>query len=82
MVNEIMTVVIALIVAAITGGISTFATVTALRVHISYLKENLDRVDEKGTRAHSRIDDLEKINNRLKHIEHDIEEIAHEKENG
>ena len=56
--------ILALIVAAVTGGVSgvvsTFITVAALRVHISYLREGLKRVGENTRRAHQRIDNLEK----------------------
>ena len=38
------------------GLVSSLGTVAALKVHISYLKENLDRVDRSVQRAHGRLD--------------------------
>jgi hypothetical protein len=48
-----------IIIASITGGVSTLTTVVALKVHISYLKEGLTRVDNAVRRAHERIDSIE-----------------------
>jgi hypothetical protein len=42
----------------ITGAISAIATVKALNVHIEYIRENVTRVENIATRAHSRIDEL------------------------
>jgi hypothetical protein len=53
-------IVIAIVVAVITGGISSFGTVAALKVHITYLREHVERLDRTTTRAHARIDGLEK----------------------
>jgi len=46
--------------AAITGSISTIATVSALKVHINYLREAIERHEAAIIRAHDRIDNLEK----------------------
>ena len=57
---------IAIVVAAVTGFVSTFTTVVALRVHIMYLRESIKnlhgdigRVDQSVIRAHKRIDKIE-----------------------
>jgi len=42
-----------------TGAISAFTTVKALGVHITYIRETLNRHEEAITRAHSRIDKQE-----------------------
>lgn len=47
-----------LITAVVTGGVSTLSTIIGLRVHISYLRENIDRHEKSITRAHGRIDEL------------------------
>ena len=49
-----------ILTAAFTGFISTFATVSALRVHINYLRESLNRHELAIARAHDRIDNLER----------------------
>ncbi|AUR98315.1 coil containing protein [Vibrio phage 1.249.A._10N.261.55.B9] len=49
-----------IITAATTGAISTFATVSALRVHINYLRESLQRHEAAISRAHDRIDHIER----------------------
>jgi hypothetical protein len=36
----------ALVVGIITGGISSFGTVSAMQVHISYLRESIERHDK------------------------------------
>lgn len=46
------------ITAVVTGGVSTFCTVVALKVHIDYLREHVKRLESGMTRAHQRIDDL------------------------
>ncbi len=46
--------------ALITGATSTAATVIALRVHISYLREAVQRIERSTTRAHERIDEMKK----------------------
>ena len=51
--------ILALIVATVTGGVSTLTTVVALRVHIMYLRDGLKRVEQNATRAHQRIDKIE-----------------------
>lgn len=48
------------ITAFATGAISTLATVKALGVHISYLKEHIQRHEHTIQRAHERIDNLER----------------------
>ena len=49
----------ALLVAFITGGVSTFGTVIALRIHILYIRNDIKRIDESVTRAHIRIDNVD-----------------------
>lgn len=49
---------IALITALATGGISSIGTVVALRVHVNYLRENIERLHVSVARAHSRIDKI------------------------
>jgi hypothetical protein len=53
--NEIMLV---LVTAAITGALSTVGTVIALRVHIGYLRDHIDKIEANLTRVHTRIDNL------------------------
>lgn len=54
--NDLM---LALIVAVVTGSVSTLTTVVALRVHIMYLRDGLKRVEHNTLRAHQRIDKIE-----------------------
>ena len=49
-----------IITAVATGAISAFTTVSALRVHINYLRENLTRHESAISRAHERIDHIER----------------------
>ena len=49
-----------IVTAIITGGFSAITTVTALKVHINYLRESIARHEKAITRAHDRIDDLDK----------------------
>ncbi len=44
----------------LTGIVSTMGTVRALGVHITYLREAIDRQERAIERAHKRIDDLER----------------------
>jgi len=53
-------IIIAMIASVVTGGVAAFGTVKALHVHITYLKENLEKQDKSITRAHERIDLLER----------------------
>ena len=46
--------------AVATGVISTMGTVVALRVHIFYIRETLNRHEAAITRAHVRIDQHER----------------------
>jgi len=48
------------VTAIITAGFGTITTVTALRVHINYLREGQQRNEQAITRAHNRIDELDK----------------------
>lgn len=48
------------ITAVITGAISTLGTIAGLRVHITYLRETLDRHEKAIERAHNRITELER----------------------
>jgi hypothetical protein len=52
-------IVLALTVAVLTGAVSSFGTVAALRVHITYLKDHIDKLYILNTRAHTRIDSIE-----------------------
>ena len=56
-------IVTALVIAGVTGGVSTAATVVALRVatkiHIDYLREGVKRIEVSAGHAHKRISDLE-----------------------
>lgn len=49
-----------LITAFSTGAVSTLATVKALHVHITYINNRLDRQEQTITRAHERIDLVER----------------------
>jgi hypothetical protein len=49
-----------IVTAIITGGFSTVTTVTALKVHINYLRESIARHEQAITRAHNRIDHIDK----------------------
>jgi acyl-coenzyme A thioesterase PaaI-like protein len=49
-----------LIASAVTGLISTTGTVVALKVHINYLREGSERHEKAITRAHARIDHIER----------------------
>lgn len=51
-----------IITAVATGAISAFTTVSALRVHINYLRESLARNEIAIVRAHDRIDNIERAN--------------------
>jgi uncharacterized protein (DUF3084 family) len=53
-------IIIAVIVAVVTGGVSAFGTVAALKVHITYLREHVARLDATTARAHVRIDGIER----------------------
>ncbi len=48
-----------IITALVTGGFSTFTTVIALKVHINYLREAINRHEKAITRAHNRIDQID-----------------------
>lgn len=43
-----------------TGVISTAATIAALKVHIKYLNSAVERLEQAVSRAHARIDALQK----------------------
>ncbi|NIB44756.1 hypothetical protein HBA55_34570 [Pseudomaricurvus alkylphenolicus] len=58
MIEQLVPVIIA---SAVTGGVSTFATVVALKVHINYLREAIARHEAAITRAHARIDSMERV---------------------
>lgn len=49
-----------LLTAVITGGFSTITTVAALKVHINYLRESIARHEKAITRAHGRIDSIDR----------------------
>lgn len=57
--TEFMSLIITvLITGGITGIISTVTTVIALRVHLKYLIESIERHEKAIARAHDRIDNL------------------------
>ena len=62
---DITQIIYALVTAVITGGVSALATVKALRVHIQYLRETIDRHELSLTRAHDRITKIESYCPRL-----------------
>ncbi len=62
MMIETSELIISVVTAAVTGGVSTFATVRSLNVHIDYLRSQLRDQRSAIQRAHERIDD---INDRL-----------------
>jgi hypothetical protein len=51
-------IILILITAAVTGALSTAGTVIALRVHIGYLRDHIDKIETNLTRVHTRIDNL------------------------
>lgn len=42
-----------------TGGVSALATIKALGVHITYIRENLKKAEDSNRRAHERISAVE-----------------------
>ena len=52
-------IIVPFIIAVITGAVSSFGTVKALHVHISYLKDITNKLEQALARAHERIDRLE-----------------------
>jgi hypothetical protein len=53
-------VLVSIVTGAIAGNVASQRTIAALIVHIDYLRSHIDRHEETITRAHRRIDDLEK----------------------
>ena len=53
--DEMLTI---LMTAAITGALSTIGTVIALRVHIFYLRDHINRIEQNVNTVHKRIDNL------------------------
>ena len=53
-------VLVSIVTGAIAGNVSSQRTIAALIVHIDYLRSHIDRHEETISRAHRRIDDLEK----------------------
>ena len=51
-------IVIIIVTAAVTGALSTFGTVVALRVHVGYLRAHVEKIENELTRVHTRIDNL------------------------
>lgn len=56
----IMAVLVSIVTGAIAGNVASQRTIAALIVHIDYLRSHIDRHEETISRAHRRIDDLEK----------------------
>lgn len=50
----------ALIAAVVSGLVSSLGTIAALKVHITYLRETLERHEKAIQRAHDRLDEHEK----------------------
>lgn len=48
----------AIVTAVLSGGVSAMSAVIALRVHVAWIKETLERRENALTRAHARIDEL------------------------
>ncbi len=57
MMDQVVTIIIS---SALTGIISSVATMAGLKVHITYLRESVGELKSAVTRAHERIDRLEK----------------------
>ncbi len=55
-----MAVLVSIVTGAIAGNVASQRTIAALIVHIDYLRSHIDRHEETISRAHRRIDDLEK----------------------
>lgn len=55
-----VSVFVSIVTGAITGSVSSQRTIAALLVHIEYLRSHIHRHEETITRAHARIDNLEK----------------------
>lgn len=55
-----VSVLVSVVTGAITGSVSSQRTIAALLVHIDYLRSHIHRHEETITRAHARIDNLEK----------------------
>lgn len=51
---------VSVITGAIAGSIASQRTIAALIVHVEYLKSHIDRHETTISRAHARIDELEK----------------------
>lgn len=56
----VMAVLVSIVTGAIAGNVASQRTIAALIVHIDYLRSHIDRHEETISRAHRRIDDLEK----------------------
>lgn len=52
-------IVMMVITAVITGGLSSIGTIAALRVHITYLGKAVDRHEEVIAHIHQRIDSMD-----------------------
>jgi hypothetical protein len=56
----VMAVLVSIVTGSIAGNVASQRTIAALIVHIDYLRSHIDRHEETISRAHRRIDDLEK----------------------
>ena len=56
----LIAVLVSIVTGAISGSVSSQRTIAALLVHIEYLRSHIHRHEETITRAHARIDNLEK----------------------
>ncbi len=56
----LIAVLVSVVTGAISGSVSSQRTIAALLVHIEYLRSHIHRHEETISRAHQRIDNLEK----------------------
>lgn len=56
----LVAVLVSIVTGAISGSISSQKTISALLVHIDYLRSHIDRHETTINRAHQRIDALER----------------------
>lgn len=53
--------VTAIVTAVLSGGVSAMSAVVALRVHVAWIKETLERHEKAISRAHARVDELKGV---------------------
>lgn len=47
--------------ALLSGGVAALSAVVALKVHVAWIKETLERHERAISRAHERIDDIREV---------------------